>query len=170
MPTTQQVIPQHLQFGRCVGTDGAKVGDDCAILGDLWQCRRLDCAIPVPDRLYGQLEPVEPVRRGFQYVRTARPIPAQRLYVTVMHMARCVMLAMPGDEAYRLGALLQDAFDAIGHLAQIHGVLYLCATALRLYNDRVVQLHAVIARCSEFSVEVEHPYPKMRLLPSYYRK
>ena len=83
-----------------------------------------------------------------------------------MHMTRGVTLAMPGDEAHRLGAPLQDAFDGIGHLTQIHGVLDLRAAAFRLYNDRVVQLHAVIARRGEFSVEVENPYPEMRLLPS----
>src|SRR4029077_13174 len=128
----------------------------------------LDCAITVADDLDRYFEPVESVRRRFQYVRAARPIPAQRLHVTVMHMARRVMLAMPSDEAYRLGTPLQDTFDRIGHLTQIHGVLDLCAAPFRLDNDGVVQLHAVIVRCGEFRVEIEHPYPEMRLLPSYY--
>jgi len=78
------------------------------------------------------------------------------------------MLAMPGDEAYRLGAPLQDAFNGIGHLTQIHGVVDLCAAAFRLYDDGVVQLHTVIPRRGKFRVEIEHPYPEMRLLPSYY--
>jgi hypothetical protein len=81
-------------------------------------------------------------------------------------MARCVMLAMPDNETNRLGAPLHDALDGIGHLAQIHCVLDLCAAAFRLDNDGVVHFYAVIARRGEFRVKVQRLHPEARVLAS----
>src|SRR5215468_4134019 len=103
MPTARQVFPQQLNFGRRVGTGGPKIDHDCTVPGNCQQCRRLDGAIIVADRLDCQLKPVEPIRRRFQYVRTAR-LTTQRLDVTVMYMTWCVMLAVSGDEANCLNA------------------------------------------------------------------
>ena len=51
--------------------------------------------------------------------------------------------------------------DSVGHLAQIDRVLDLSAAALRLDNDGVVELDAVIARRDEFRVEVEYAHGEM---------
>src|SRR5690349_3450971 len=141
-----------------------EIGHNRTILRDYRQCRWLDRAIVVADRLDCQFEPIQPVRRRFYDVRTARLITTQDLYVRVMHMARSIVLAMPSDEANRLGAALQHAFDCIGHLSQIDRVLDPRAAAFRFDDDSVVKLYAVIARRSEFGIEVERAYPETRVL------
>ena len=85
-------------------------------------------------------------------------------------MARRVLLAMPDDEANRLGAPLQHALDGIGHLAQIHCVLDLRAAAFGLDNDGIIHFHAVFARCGELGVEVERANSETRVLVAHYCK
>src|SRR5215831_7302161 len=129
VPAMPQIVPEDLDFGGCVGASGPEIGDDRAILGDGGEHCRPDWAITVANGLDRQLEPVEPVRWRFQYIRAPRRLATHRLHMTEMHVARRVTLAMPGNKANRLDPALQDPLDGIGYLTQIHCVLDLRATA-----------------------------------------